>query len=63
MLEVKKEKKDDMLMVRLTSKEKRIIKSLALASGETIGEYFLRKLYSNLTEKEKSLIKLIEHNN
>lgn len=60
MLDTKKEKKDDMLMVRLTSKEKKIIKALSIASGETIGEYFLRKLYSTLSEKEKKLIQAME---
>lgn len=60
MLDTKKERKDNTLMVRVTTKEKNIIKALAVANGKSISEFFLERLYKNLSDKEKELAKLIE---
>lgn len=60
MLEEKKERKTETLMVRVTEKDKKIIKSLAVANGQSISEFFLERLFKNLSQKEKELALLIE---
>lgn len=60
MLDTKRERKDNTLMVRVTTKEKNIIKALAVANGQSISEFFLERLYKNLSDKEKNLIKILE---
>lgn len=60
MLEEKKERKTETLMVRVTEKDKKIIKALAVANGQSISEFFLERLFKNLSQKEKELALLIE---
>lgn len=59
MLDRKPPRKDDVLMIRINKSDKKVIKALAGASGLTISEYFLNKLYENLTDKEKAIIELV----